>query len=222
MTQYYIYKHLPSETHDMLDGARVVCFENLDFELGHEKAVGEGPFVSIKELKANSLIYKQLLTDDKKRAEKILFDKFIVKATPRPIIFPTGLNPEYEKIIYRIMQHSSNGTITRKNVQGVHLFNPQKNRITNLISPQNSQGVFIAEIEVLSNRTNKWVRKESETTFFPTNWNKQRLIIECYYAFINREKQTETEFIGKTKSGIKVLFLYSKEGEFKTIYPIYE
>jgi hypothetical protein len=120
------------------------------------------------------------------------------------------------------MQHSKNGDISRKNVSGIHLFDSDKIRILKVINKENDNGIFSAEIEVLNKRTDKWIKKESVTTFFPISWNLQKLIIECFFAYKNRIKINETEYKGKTKSGISICFQYNDFGEFKTLYPIYE
>jgi hypothetical protein len=217
---YYIYKNLPSEFQDMLEGPRIVSCEN-NILLEHNENIGEGPYSSLKELKEKSKIYSNVFERDKKRAEKILLDRFIVKAS-NIILFPEGIDNEYEKIIYRIMQHSKNGSLSRRNVSGIHIYDSKKIKILRLVERENQKGVFSAEIEVLNERTNKWIKKESVTTFFPVNWNLQKLIIECYYAYKNKVKTSETEYIGKTLSGIKVCFNYNNSGIFKTLYPLYD
>jgi hypothetical protein len=218
---YYIFKHLPSETKDMLDGPRIVLFRDANFEFGFDENVAEGPFQDLTELKTKSVLYKNLLISDRKRAEKILLDKFIV--VPADFVgFPVTSDEEYAKIIHRIMQHSTNGTIKGKDVKGVHVYRSQKVRIIKVTFEDQELKMFKAEIEVLNERTNNWVRKEAETTFFPIDWDIQRLIDECYCAFKNRQKKSETEYIGVTCSGIRVLFQFSKDGQFKTVYPIFE
>lgn len=220
MVHYYMHKFLPSESQEMLDGARIASFDNPEFIISESDDIN-GPYTSLKELRTNSILYKNLLESDSKRAEKISLEKFIVKVE-KLITFPADYNTDFEKIIYRIMQHSENGSIKGKDVRGIHIYNPRKIKILNMISNPNKLGIFKAEIEVLNERTNNWIKKESTTTFFPNDWDTYRLIHECYFAFVNRKKISETEYIGITELGIKVLFLYSESGEFKTVYPIYE
>lgn len=216
---YYIYNYLPSENHDMLHGPRIVAARNDNHR--HTIDIAEGPFKNLKDLKVNSKIWKELIIKDRKRAEKIIQKNFIVPGD-KLIRFPEGLNEEYEKIIYRIMQHSSNGKISGENVSGLHLYDSKKMRILNLIDEENEFGVFKAEIEALNLRTGKWIKKETETTFFPNDWDLQKLIDECYFAFLNKQKENNNEYTGRTKCGIKVSFIYSDAGEFQTVFPIFE
>ena len=221
MSKFYIIRNLPAEHHDMLDGPRIV--EEPDHFLTATMAldVGEGPFSSLKSLRQESVIFQELLATDPKRAEKIGLDNFIVRPAAR-IVFPTGLDPEYEKIIYRIMQHSSNGTIGSKSVKGIHLFDGDRVRVTEMIEPQNSLGVFTARVEVLNRNTGRWIPKKQATTFFPTGWGLQKLIFECYDAFSNKTQASPTVYEGRTTSGIKVTFCYTEDGTFTTVFPVYE
>lgn len=216
---YYIHSDLPAENQDMLDGPRIVCIGYiLPIESDEDT---EGPYKTLKDLRHNSTIYNKLLKNDPRRAGKIIQEKFIVNAKEM-VMFPANENPDFEKIIYRIMQHSANGTIKGKDVKGIHLFDPKKIKILRLTAPINSLGLFKAKIEVLNERTGKWIVKEAETTFFPTHWNWQQLVNECYHAFQTQKKISESEASGITSSGVKIVFHYSQEGILKTVYPIYE
>lgn len=219
MSKFYIHRNLPAEHQDMLAGPRILevpdHFESMTLDYG------EGPFSSLKNLRKNSVVFQDLRITNPKRAEKIGLDTFIVRPDTIPR-FPKGHDADYEKLIYRILQHSSNGTFTSSSVKGIHLFDANRVRITQLVQPQNSLGVFSARIEVLNRNNGRWITKQRETTFFPPGWNLQTLVCECYDAFRNRTRTSSTEFNGRTTSGIQVVFCYTEDGAFTTVYPIYE
>jgi len=218
--KYYIIKNLPAHPQDMLDGPRVVECKN-EIELQFDLEVGEGPYKSLKDLRKKSLIFKSLIENNPKRAEKICHINFLIKPKSR-IIFPKGMDEDYEKIIYRIMVHSKLGKVERKGVKGIHLYNEAKVRIREVVNEENMYGIFSAKIDVYNKNNNRWITKDAMTTFFPIGWDLQTLILSCYLAFRNKVKITNTEYIGITSHGFKVKFIYSEEGDFKTIYPIYE
>lgn len=202
----------------MLPGPRIVCVPNPSFQIADN--LGEGPFDSLEELKKSSQIFRELLITDPRRAEKITKDKFIVQV--KELVYaPLQLPEDFLAIVYYIMQHSFNGRIERKDVKGVHVFNPSKTRIVETIKIPNKFGIFVATIEVLNERTSLWIRKSRETTFFPSNWSYQGLVQECYVAYLNRTLIEPGHFEGITLSGIKVVFIY-RNNNFKSVYPIYE
>mgnify|MGYP001358345796 FL=1 len=100
MRYYYIHKYLPSEHQDLIDGPRIVEMYTNDIKL-QEKG-GEGPFESLKQLKKESKIFKELQIQNPKRLEKIIKDEFIVKVK-EVIMWPEGVNEEFHLMIYRIM-----------------------------------------------------------------------------------------------------------------------
>lgn len=217
MKYYYIHKHLPSEHQDMLDGPRIVELKTNEIIL-HETD-GEGPFESILHLKKGSNIYRQLLSQDQKRAEKIVKEEFIV-CVKEIIFWPDGVNEEFYQMIYRILQHSKNGKVNRSGVSGIHLYNKDKIKITKIIKSNHETGIFEAEIEVLNDRTGKYVKKEGSSSFFPVDWGLQRLILECFEAFNNKIEIDKFTYHGITTNGIKLEFVYDGKKVFKSVYPI--
>ncbi len=219
MSYYYILKHLPSEHQDMLDGARVLELSH-NF-LRHPKEVGEGPYEDLKSLKKNSEIYRNLLKTNPKRAEKIFKDPFLLRGG-NVILGPIDMDDRFHQMIYRIMQHSSNGRVTKNNVSGIHLYDKEKIRIERLIKKDEKTGVFVADISVKRSSTGEYVRKDSQTTFFPIDWNLQRLVFECHHAYKNMKEIKSSIYHGYTESGILLEFVFGSENRFLSVYPILE
>lgn len=203
----------------MLDGPRIVEV-NTDC-LNIQENEGEGPYESLIQLKKESKFYKELLKNNSKRAQKIAIDQFIVKAQ-NIIYWPDGVDDSFRKMVYRIMQHSSNGKVNRKGVSGIHLYNKNKVKILKLINEDKATGIFEAKIEMLNENTGKYVKKQGSSSFFPKNWGLQRLIFECYEAYKNRKKVEIHVYHGRTKSGILLEFVYNQEDRFVTVYPVLE
>jgi len=216
---YYIFKHLPSEKKDLPEGTRILKLPiklNI-FRFGESV---EGPFNDCQTLKRNSNIYKELIVNEPKRAEKIFKDEYVVDANEF-VLYRKDSNPAYEKCIFKIIQHCVNGRIIRNDVLGVHLFYTDRIRIIEIINPENSKGIWEAKIEVFNIMNNKWIPKD-RTTFFPRSWTLQQLIIECQIAFMNKIKISEKRYKGYTKNNIPVIFVLDEYNELLTVYPLYE
>jgi hypothetical protein len=215
---YFIHKNLPAESNDLPAGPRISRVSD-KFKIKKMEET-DGPFTDIPSLKKESKIYRELLRINPKRAEIIFKEKYIVEPE-RIILFPANKNTPYAKNIYRLMQHSLNGSIYKKNVLGIHLLNPNRINIIEITKQENEKGIWEAKIEVLNTNSGKWIEKE-RATFFPRGWDLQKLIIECEVAFNNKRKVSETKYIGYTKENIPIVFIFSKENELKTVYPLYE
>lgn len=213
---YYIIKYLPSKIKDLPDGPRVIEQSVSNISFSHE--VGEGPFNNLNEVK-NSAIYKDLTVKNPKRAIRIIVDKYIVKAK-NIIIYPDNKSM-YSRQIYKLMEHSQNGQISKKDISGIHLYNPQKIQIIKITKPKNSYGIWEAIIKVYNPNSNRWVRKVKPTTFFPDNWDLQKLVFECENAFNNKTSISDKKYHGITKSGIPVVMVL-EDDNLKSIYPLYE
>jgi len=201
----------------MLDGPRIVELQTNTIKL--QKEEGEGPYESLVELKKDSNIYRQLIQDNPRRAEKIANDQFLVKVEII-IVWPNGVDETFHKIVYRIIQHSSNGKVNRKGVSGIHLFDKSKIKIVKLLSEDKTTGIFEAEVEVLNERTGQYIKKKDKSSFFPVYWDLQRLIFECYEAYMNMVEVEANIYQGKTESGIKLEFVYNQDNVFRSVYPV--
>ncbi|HAY70854.1 MAG TPA: hypothetical protein DCX89_03105, partial [Saprospirales bacterium] len=119
-------------------------------------------------------------------------------------------------------QHSKNGIVNRSGVSGIHLYDKDKIKIIKLLKTDQNTGIFEAEIAVLNERSGKFIKKQGKSSFFPTNWGLQTLILECFSAYMNKNEIDEFTFHGTTSSGIKLEFVYDNKGTFKSVYPIIE
>ncbi|WP_416443576.1 EndoU domain-containing protein [Leeuwenhoekiella sp. A16] len=181
-------------------------------------ADGEGPYNSIRGLKKNSTIFKNLISNNPRRAQKILVETNIIK--PSEFIFhPKGISFNAETM--DVYLHAVNGRVSNSDVTGVHYYDKQKVRIIELIAKNKETGVFSAKIEYFDHRTNKWLRKKLASTFFPITWNRGNVLSECKYAIerIKLPNEGNRKIESETSNGIKVI-LQIKDGKIKTIYPL--
>ncbi len=72
------------------------------------------------------------------------------------------------------------------------------------------------------------LKKNRPSTFFPTDWTKELLVLKLHQAFQNRKETSDTDstgernFMGKTDCGIKVVFRIKENEEIVSVYPEYE
>jgi Bacterial EndoU nuclease len=181
-------------------------------------AKGEGPFDSIKKLKNNSKIFKNLQNDNSKRAQQIFLDKNICKVKGYAL-------REKDKTVnldfIKLLEHSTKGRIIGKKVSGVHYYNSKRVKIIKVIRENKLTRVFEAEIKFLNLKTNEWIKKEKPTTFFPLTWNENQLFHECEFAYNNMKKKENSDkvYSSKTISNIRVEII-KINGKVKSIYPL--
>ena len=215
MKYYYIVNNVGSKINDLPAGPRIF---HMQFVVEFKE--GDGPFNSIKELRKNSTLFKKLQRENPQRAQKIYEKRFIIKAIDF-VLASDSIENDLNGYTYKILDHILSGDIKNKKGHGVHYFNPIHHKILELTKAKNSRGVWEAKIAFLNNKTQKWVEKEAASTFFPTEWNKTELLHKIHSAFNNKEKITETKFIGETNCGIRVVFIFREE-KLLSIYPLYD
>lgn len=201
---------------DLPVGTRVLVLPK-GLPLGEKSA--EGPFNSIGEVKSSKM-FRQLLKENPKRAVKIFEKRYLHTEIAHLSFYVGGIDSNYEKCIPILLKHSILGE-TKKQVSGIHLqttFNTHV-RILKESNPDQN-GVWKADIEVFNQNSDTWIKK-SETTFFPKEWTSTRLISECWYAYNNRRKITDTKFESVTASGVPIVFIYDKDQNLKTVYPTF-
>ncbi len=96
-----------------------------------------------------------------------------------------------------------------------------KSRIVEITKPVNKQGVYKAVVEIYDEKSQKWIRKKVQSSFFPDTWTSQKIIKEIKYAYSNREMMGETKWKGKTSNNI-VLEGYMEDNIITSVYPKYE
>lgn len=218
---YYIAKNISCS--DRIEGIKEfgtrifaipVC--GIDFNLDDS----EGPFSSISTLKKESSFFQQLARTNSKSAQKILEKKNIHFI--KDFIFVPE-EQSYTKDFIKLIDHTIKGHFKAKNVFGIHFYDKDNMRIREFVGLENSVGVWQAMIDVYDKENNKWIEKRQLTTFFPKNWSRTQLFHECEYAYHHRIKQNDSNsrFISKTTSGIKVVIIINN-GVVKSIYPVFD
>jgi hypothetical protein len=213
---YYILKDVVSSKKE----GELVCGERIfavptSFPLFNFNE-GEGPFFNLSYLIENSKIHQELKRVNPKRANKIIFDKYIVK------IADLELNPEgteFEWDYIDVIQHARLGTVNKGKLTGIHFYDEKNVKIIKKID-SNEKGVWSAIVEARDKNGN-WVRKDSITTFFPNHWDKTTSSKEILYAVENKKQKKDSEniYISETFSGILVEIIIVNN-KMKTIYPI--
>jgi hypothetical protein len=180
---------------------------------------GEGPFTSVRNLKRNSRIFKQIAKRSSNLANQILDEKNIIKVKAN--VF-TNHGEEFPKDFISLFDHTIRGQIQNKQVYGIHYFDPSLMRIREKIESENEVGVWVAKIDLFNKNTNQWTQKEQETSFFPEKWSINQLFHEIYYAFkhMSKDETKEFTFLSKTESGVSVKIII-KENQVKSIYPVF-
>jgi len=214
-THFYIGDNITTTNpEDLQRGVRIVCIKAEYILIKFERL--DGPYDSIKQLKKESSIFKKLAKTNPSRVQKILEKKNIFNATK---FILTEKNKSSKIDFIKTIQHSIKGEVRSKTIFGIHFFDNDKMKIKKMIEDCDNNGIWKALVEVYDMEQNKWFEKES--TFFPRNWSLTQLFYECDFAYQNKEKCNEKQFIysAKTLSGIPVE-LVVKNNELKSIYPI--
>jgi len=181
---------------------------------------GDGPFKDLSTLKKKSTIYRNLLLRNSKRAQQICLEKNICAV--KDFIF-TKEDFSVSKDFINTFEHCIKGQIKKGKVTGVHHYDSTKVKILNIIDQNESNGIWKAEIEFYDRISEKWIKKDRPSTFFPLKWTMHQLFHECYYATNNKKLKDNSEnvFLAKTESGINVEIICIN-GETKSIYPLLE
>ncbi len=213
---YYIHKNTYiNNKQGLKDGVRIEKIPSI-YLIKYKEA--EGPFKNLETLKKNSEIYRNLLLTNPKRAQQICFENNI--SLIKDFVF-TNEDFFTDKNFIEIIEHCIKGRIKNGKITGIHYYNPEKMKILNITKENLLNGTWEAEIEFYNLKTNKWIRKDKPTTFFPMNWSIHDLFHECFYAVTNKQKKENRKniYVSKTKTGIDVEIICSNS-VLKSIYPI--
>lgn len=225
---YYIHSFLPGDVQAILDGPRITyiskeAYLRSGFQPGEYITLqegGEGPYLDLKTLKRQSIIYHTLLKEDKKRAALIIKREWIVESFYLPN-FP-DIDEDYGLMVFKIFTHSLHGETTKKGVKGLHIYDNRFMEITKVIRYDYNTNIFEANVIGINKVSGLRKAKEHPSTFFPTKWPLNRLIRELYTAYYKRIQMNEGVYCGRTATGILVEFIFNAEGNLKTVYPIFE
>ena len=180
----------------------------------------DGPYLSIRNLKRNSRIYKELERKNAKRARKITEERFIIE--PADFILTPRTDEGLPIELVGAIQHCIKGKVKGKSVSGMHYFSDSHMRIVEFLRTNATTGVWEAKVEFYDKRTKKWIEKTNPSTFFPQTWILQRVFDECVYAYFNMEREKvsgkNNVYRTKTKSGVTIYLVIIQE-KLKTLYP---
>ena len=135
--------------------------------------------------------------------------------------FSGYIDQELDQQLFKMLDHIISGEVTKKSVSGLHYFIPKFQEIIEITKSKNSKGIWEAKIKALRVSTNEWINKEQPSTFFPTEWTKEKLVEKIHEAYINKNHNGINIFQGITKCGIKIEFVII-EKNILSIYPLYE
>lgn len=175
----------------------------------------EGPFESIMKLKKESFIFNGIkLQKHRQRVQKpsnISEDKGFIS---------TEENESFTVDFMNAFAHITIGKVTNSKVKGVHFFNPNSIKIIERTHFDIKTNCYSARIEKLNCHTGKWIEKDSESTFFPDNWEINKLFHEFKFAYLNRKLIEGNKYHSKTTEDIKVEFIINQDEKILTCYPI--
>ncbi len=214
--KYYITKNtFVNDKQGLKSGVRI---EKIPASWLFDLSEGEGPFDDLNTLKRKSTIYRNLYLRNQKRSQQICLEKNI--AVVKDFIL-TKSDLTVDTNFINVLEHCISGKINKGKVVGVHYYDKERVKITDILKHCKITGVIKAEIKFLDITTNSWVKKDQATTFFPLNWNMTTLFHECLYAVENmiQKEGSKNVYISKTKSGIKVEII-SVNKKMKSIYPL--
>lgn len=173
----------------------------------------EGPFDTIKELKLNSIIYKNIECSVKKY--KILKEENI-KDFDNIILFP--FEHTYSPDFIYLFLHAWIGKLNENKVSGIH-YKSKNVKIDNIINYNYKNYTYNAKFSVYNETRNKWMSINQVTTFFPDHWTVQKLFKELDIAYNNKVHFNGNVYYGFTTDNIKVKIIIDGNSA-KTMYPV--
>ncbi|WP_049190775.1 EndoU domain-containing protein, partial [Serratia marcescens] len=95
-----------------------------------------------------------------------------------------------------------------------------KARVTQVTTPPNAHGVYKGKVEIFDSTSGQWVQKGPESTFFPTSWNRQKVMSEVRGAYNNGTVMPNGKWEGISPSGVKIGGYLDSGGNINTAFPI--
>lgn len=221
MQEYYYYIFINAlDSHSLKkNDLPQICKMQKDFEIIHQfrnDEEGEGPFESIIDLRKKSIILSKIKLG--KHRQRVLANKNIKEIKD---LIKVPLQETFELTFIKAFHHINVGKIHRKEVKGVHFFNPDRIKILEILNKNEVTGIYSAKISKLNHNNNEWIEKKEVTNFFPDDWDLQELFSQLNYAYKNKIFQEGNIYLSKTTNNIKVKLII-KESEIITIYPLLE
>lgn len=179
---------------------------------------GDGPYLSLIDLRKKSPIFKELSKTDPKRCHQILLEKNIHEAAN---MIWTPKDTSFDLKYIDLIMHATKGRVKNGKITGVHFFDKTKVRIREILGFNEITKVWRAKIEFFDVKSQKWILKDTPSTFFPKHWNFANLLEECDMAYKNRKKVDDSEhkYRATTISNVPIEIII-KDGTMKSIYPL--
>lgn len=179
-------------------------------------------YQSLEDLKNYDETFLELRRANYQWCETISQDKHIIK--PKDFVITTAEGDE-DGLNGLLLMHSISGDRGRRHFTGIHhiaLPIPPFVHDFIVVAPPDANGVYIATFKI-EKRNGRIISKKEPSTMFPSHWTVQQFYLECYHAIRNKEsiEGSATHFRSVTESGIPVEMHFSREGRFRTMYPIY-
>ncbi|NQT77643.1 MAG: EndoU domain-containing protein [Bacteroidetes bacterium] len=218
--EFYYYIHEKAEKkgeNDLPPGPRIYRTTR-QFIFTNDDNTLHGPYKSLRGLR-KSPYFQWLQKHDPKRAIKMCKDEHILVVKD---FIRTSSTFSTEETFIKAIEHIIKGSTSNGKVSGVHYYDQSRVRITKKLK-QGKNGVWSAYIELFNDNTNKWVRKNKASTFFPIDWSLTKVFHECYYANQSKKKIKNSKFIytSITPADIKVVIVM-RDAKIISIYPIIE
>lgn len=182
-------------------------------------AKGDGGYKTIKELRQKSQIFKNIARTNSKHANKILDPKNI--KTVKDYHFD-NVGSSYSGDYIGVFDHILRGHIKKKNIQGLHIFDPLRMRVEEFGKMNPESLVWEAKISKYDIELERWITKDRMSNFFPIHCSSQCLFKQCCYAYDNKVKVegTKSKYESQTKCGIPITIIVDENtGKTKTMYP---
>lgn len=80
-------------------------------------------------------------------------------------------------------------------------------------------GVYSAEVEIRDPRTDRWVKKEGFSTFFPKEWTRSEVRTAILEAYARRPDPDARAWTARLPSGMHVFVAVDESDRIITVYP---
>lgn len=93
-----------------------------------------------------------------------------------------------------------------------------KARVTEITQPPNELGVYKGKVEIFNPATGLWAPKQFESTFFPKEWDRAKVLSQVKAAKANSVMVTSAKWRGTSPSGVTI----EGYGNINTALPVLE
>jgi hypothetical protein len=174
----------------------------------------EGPYLSKDHLEQCSIAYHLIIHPNTIEASRILLYRQKSKYPQLTQFF----TEEFIQHLPYILEHTFIGNIRGSGITGVHYYTSDI-RIKRLIRSNIRSKTPFSLIEKINPLNGEVFSKNQPSTFWPSEWNIERCIIECAIAWNNRSDSNSPDVqIGYTSTGLKIKFCFRGD-ILKTVFP---